>query len=71
MTEASIVNKISYGVGSTEVIRREIDFAGIQTILNREINEIHAALKTIGEESDYVIELHAMLMVLDRYRTPE
>jgi hypothetical protein len=53
------------------VIRKEIDFAGIQIILNQEISEIHAALKIMGEESDYVIELHAMLTVLDRYRTPE
>jgi hypothetical protein len=71
VAEASTINKISYGVGSTEAIRREIDFAGIQIILNQEISEIHAALKIMGEESDYVIELHAMLTVLDRYRTPE
>ena len=55
------------GTGSTEADRKQLTLADIRSIIHAEMQEIETALVGIAITTDYSIELHEKLAVVQKY----
>jgi hypothetical protein len=57
-----------FGVGSTEVPRKQLSYADIQAVIQDEIQEAQAAKQQLDGSSAYAIELNQKIAILQAYQ---